>query len=57
MDTNVREKSLVSQCIVYDKITSDKVSISSLVITPELVELEEELKKAKGDTVRSEQSS
>ena len=50
MDTNVREKSLVSQRIVYDKITSDKVSISSLVITPELVELEEELKKAKGDT-------
>ena len=53
----MREKSLVSQRIVYDKITSDKISISSLVITPELVELEEELKKAKRDTVRSEQSS
>ena len=36
MDTNKKEKSLVSQRIFHDKITSDNISISSFVITPEL---------------------
>ena len=64
MNTNMKEKSLVSQRIVYNKITSDNVSISSIVITPELQKscmlasqcYKEELKKAKEDKVRSEQS-
>ena len=36
MDINMKGKSLVSQHIVYDKITSDNISISSFVMTPEL---------------------
>ena len=60
----MKEKSLVSQRIVYDKITSDNISISSFVITLELRKscmlvsqrYKEELKKAKVDKVRSEQS-
>ena len=36
MDITMKGKSLVSQHIVYDKITSDNISISSFVITPEL---------------------
>ena len=63
MDTSMKEKSLVSQHIVYNKITSDNISISSFVITPELWKCmqasqcyKEELKKAKEDKVRSEQS-
>ena len=63
MDTNMKEKSLVSQRIFYDKITSGS-SISSFVITPEMRKsymvagqrYKEELKKAKEDKVRSEQS-
>ena len=35
MDTNVKEKSLLSQRIVYDKITSDNISARSFVITSE----------------------
>ena len=64
MDTSMKERSLVSQHIVYNKITSDNISISSFVITPELWKCcmqasqwyKEELKKAKEDKVRSEQS-
>ena len=60
----MKEKSLVSQRIVYDKITSDNISISSFVITLELRKsrmlvsqrYKEELKKAKVYKVRSEQS-
>ena len=36
MDISMKKKSLVSQHIVYDKITSDNISISSFFITPEL---------------------
>ena len=36
MDTNMKEKSFLSQRIVYDKITSDNISINSFFITPEL---------------------
>ena len=35
MDIDMKGKSLVSQHIVYDKITSDNISISSFVMTPE----------------------
>ena len=64
METNTKEKSLVSQRIVYDKITSNNISISSIVITPELRKscmlasqrYNEELKKAKEEKVRSEQN-
>ena len=64
MDTSMKERSLVSQHIVYNKITSYNISISSFVITPELWKCcmqasqcyKEELKKAKEDKVRSEQS-
>ena len=35
MDINMKGKSLVSQHIVYDKITSDNISISSFAMTPE----------------------
>ena len=58
----MKEKSLVSQRIVYDKITSDNISISFLVITPELRKscmlasqhYKWELKKVKEEKVRSE---
>ena len=64
MDTNMKEKSLVSQRIVYDKITSDNISISFFVITPELRKscmlasqhYKWELKEVKEEKVRSEQS-
>ena len=63
-DTNMKEKYLVSQCIVYDKITSGNINICSFAITSELRKIcmlasqcyKEELKKAKKDKVRSEQS-
>ena len=63
MDTNMKEKSFVSQRTVYDKITSDNISINSFAITPELWKscmlasqrYKEELKKVKEDKVRSEQ--
>ena len=35
MDTNMKEKSLVSQRIVYNKITGDNIIISFFVITLE----------------------
>ena len=35
MDINVKEKSLLSQRIVYNKITSDNISARSFVITSE----------------------
>ena len=62
-DTNMKEKSFVSQRTVYDKITSDNISINSFVITPDLWKScmlasqssKEELKKVKEDKVRSEQ--
>ena len=58
----MKEKSLVSQRIVYDKITSDNISISFFVITPELRKscmlasqhYKWELKKVKEEKVRSE---
>ena len=60
----MKEKSLVSQRIVYDKITSDNISISFLVITPELQKscmlasqhYTWELKKVKEEKVRSEKA-
>ena len=60
----MKQKSLASQRIVYDKLTSDNISISSSFITPELRKsctlvsqhYKKELKKVKGDKVRSEQS-
>ena len=63
-DTNMKEKYLVSQCIVYDKITSGNINICSFAITSELRKIcmlasqcyKEELKKAKKGKVRSEQS-
>ena len=64
MDTSMKQKSLVSQRIVCDKLTSDNISISSFVITPAqrksctLVSqhYKKELKKVKEDKVRSERS-
>ena len=58
----MKEKSLVSQRIVYDKTTSDNISISFFVITPELRKscmlasqhYKWELKKVKEEKVRSE---
>ena len=36
VDTNIKEKSLISQRLIYDKIVSDYVGISFLVILPKL---------------------
>lgn len=36
VDTNIKEKSLISQHLIYDKIVSDYVGISFLVIMPKL---------------------
>lgn len=36
VDTNIKEKSLTSQSLIYDKIVSDYVSISFLLIIPKL---------------------
>ena len=36
MDTNMKEKSLVTQRIVYDQITSASIGVRSFIITPEL---------------------
>ena len=63
MGTNMKEESLVSEHIVYHKITSDNINTSSFVITPELQKIcilvslhyKKQLKKAKEVKVRPQQ--
>ena len=64
VDTNIKEKSLTSQSLIYDKIVSDYVSISFLLIIPKLRKsymltsqrYKQNSDKNRNEKVRSEQS-